>query len=471
MACMAYTHSAAQDQVVTMTTGKAAGETMTIVVNNAAGITVDWGDGQPVAYQPTGGALMEITSQVKGSTITLSAGNGLTTLIVEGQGVTQLNASKAKNLRSLYCQDNGMEKLTITGLDKLTDLDCSGNSIASMSMSASAYPAMERINIAGNGLKRFGSSTTFSLPLTSIKSIDISGNAFPNGSFSSNKNMQYLNISGNAFTSLNVNASQKLQTVLAHGNKLKSVTLPSSIGLAELRAFVADSNAIAKLDLSKSGKLEHLSVSGNGMETLTLPKRKLTTLSIGGNSLTLAGLPTANYLPEEGMFSYLPMNDIDISSAMKKDADGSPYMEVLDAWANRRKAEYSIDMSEYRKDANGRYTIDLEWVAVAEDGTETVLTEATSQGKMATADYTRYLHTYAFIKPMAKVYGRLSKETDYPGIVFKTTAFAIRNTATGIEDIKAAGGKGAIYDLQGRKVESPSHGGIYIVNGKKVVIK
>ena len=42
--------------------------------------------------------------------------------------------------------------------------------------------------------------------------------------------------------------------------------------------------------------------------------------------------------------------------------------------------------------------------------------------------------------------------------------------ATGIEGIRLNGADDAIYDLQGRKVMNPAKG-LYIVNGKKVVIK
>ena len=41
---------------------------------------------------------------------------------------------------------------------------------------------------------------------------------------------------------------------------------------------------------------------------------------------------------------------------------------------------------------------------------------------------------------------------------------------TGVESIEAPGSEyNVVYDLSGRRVEEPQKGGIYIVNGKKIV--
>ena len=42
-------------------------------------------------------------------------------------------------------------------------------------------------------------------------------------------------------------------------------------------------------------------------------------------------------------------------------------------------------------------------------------------------------------------------------------------STTGIENIKVTSGNNAIYDMQGRKVNYPQPGRLYIVNGKKFV--
>ena len=49
--------------------------------------------------------------------------------------------------------------------------------------------------------------------------------------------------------------------------------------------------------------------------------------------------------------------------------------------------------------------------------------------------------------------------------------FTYTNEETGISEVKGENGKvKGVYDLQGRKVENPSKG-IYIIDGKKVLIK
>ena len=49
--------------------------------------------------------------------------------------------------------------------------------------------------------------------------------------------------------------------------------------------------------------------------------------------------------------------------------------------------------------------------------------------------------------------------------------YIVETDFTGVEELKAEGGNvKAIYDLQGKKIEVPSKG-LYIINGKKVLIK
>jgi hypothetical protein len=53
----------------------------------------------------------------------------------------------------------------------------------------------------------------------------------------------------------------------------------------------------------------------------------------------------------------------------------------------------------------------------------------------------------------------------------ETREFLLSGEATGIDNVSVSNcGNGEVYDLQGRRVSQPTKG-LYIVNGKKVVIK
>ena len=68
--------------------------------------------------------------------------------------------------------------------------------------------------------------------------------------------------------------------------------------------------------------------------------------------------------------------------------------------------------------------------------------------------------------PAGKCYIRIAKSNSAREFL----GFAFDDEATGVNEMKAQKVDGQVYDLQGRKVTTPSKG-LYIVNGKKVVIK
>jgi hypothetical protein len=45
------------------------------------------------------------------------------------------------------------------------------------------------------------------------------------------------------------------------------------------------------------------------------------------------------------------------------------------------------------------------------------------------------------------------------------------NTATGIQNIRFAEMEGVVYNLNGQRVGKPTQKGIYLINGKKVLVK
>lgn len=57
----------------------------------------------------------------------------------------------------------------------------------------------------------------------------------------------------------------------------------------------------------------------------------------------------------------------------------------------------------------------------------------------------------------------------YEAFMYKV--FDIPLDINNIQDNGAYTGKNSIYDMTGRSIAKPSHGGVYIMNGKKIILK
>jgi hypothetical protein len=67
--------------------------------------------------------------------------------------------------------------------------------------------------------------------------------------------------------------------------------------------------------------------------------------------------------------------------------------------------------------------------------------------------------------PAGKAYIEVEGEAPVKGY------FALGDEADAINNIAVEAANGAIYNIAGQKMESIKNGGLYIVNGKKVVVK
>ncbi|MBP5356397.1 MAG: hypothetical protein J6Z10_06050, partial [Prevotella sp.] len=58
-----------------------------------------------------------------------------------------------------------------------------------------------------------------------------------------------------------------------------------------------------------------------------------------------------------------------------------------------------------------------------------------------------------------------------PEFASKQNYLVALNKATGIQNVKISKANGAIYNLTGQRVGKPTQKGIYLINGKKVLVK
>lgn len=493
--------AAAQTQVVKLTTAKAVGATMTLKVNQLInGVTVDWGDGNVVAYPRTAGQMCEITGEVKGNVVTLTGGKRLHTLVCEGNELTAVDATGATFLRSLYCQDNQIEKLDIAGCRDLTDLNVANNKLATLVVTEKNFPALENVNLANNSLENnSGSGTTFVLRNKCLQHLNVSGNKFTIAYFTANPDLDVLKCSDNEIgKKLNLSLNKNLSVLVANNNLLTGITTPKD-GLVDMKAIVVDNNSISgAVNLSASENLSIISCANNEIDEIGLPKYKLSWIDCTNNCLGFNSLPGASTRPEQ--MRYAPQKNIDISDVVKKTADGGWYVDICPSYDDRMSSEYLVDFTDWAKDGDGG-NVTFKFYKKAADGTEEEMTRvsAGSQGN----DYFANLRTrgqFSFMTPQSHVYLKMTSKT-YPDLELQTGYFAvgaenvtvgIGNIVAGSKELSIRNGRGQlflssaamqfvrIYSLSGKLVWSGNVGqsevaitlpqGVYVVNGKKVVL-
>lgn len=463
--------SAAQNQVVKMTSSKSVGETITLLTNRSKdAVTIDWGNGVIQTYNQTEAPITTIQGTLQGSVITLTGSDALTMLSCENNGITALDVSGAKGLEALYCQNNALTTLNLTGLTKLVELDVSNNQIANLVTTSSNLSALENLNIANNNMTRFANSTFISSSASrNLQRINIAGNQFANAYFTSNTEIDFLNCAKNEFKTLTVTNNKKLSTLVFNDNQVNRFNMPTE-GLPLLITFICDNNDVTTLDFSSNDSLKDISVANNKMTSLLIPNRKMQSLNISGNALSFQSFPKIANLPAQGMFAYVPQSDVDITNKLQYSNTYEGYfLPQNPSYSTRTNSTYQLNMTDFRKDATGLPRVTLTPVLVNKDGSETALELASATNKEQ--DYTYVSGVFTFLKPFEKVLIKMTHD-DYPDLVIRSTPFVIgEENITGINSTELVRAQeGIAYDLQGLPVKNPSKG-IFIQDGKKIYIK
>ena len=390
--------------------------TITIGLGAAGKVSVDWGNGELVekeaaaAYDGWDNGL-EFTGTPSG------------TVKVYGEGITYFMAFTAPLDAAAT---NGITKIDLSNAATITELDIHQNNLSSVDLSK--LTALQKLTIGVNNLETIDLSAN-----TELTSLD--ANCTADGKL----------------TTLDLSKNTKLTTLKLKFNKLKSLDLSKNLSLKniyalnnELTSIDFGENTTAKIYISlNNNKLEKLDVTaltGLSNGTLLLMNNNLTelkhgaikTLNITGNKFNLATL-------------YETAQDVTtLTAASMQD------MEIAET------IEGSIDLS--AQATIGEKASTIKWFT--EDGTE--LVEGT--------DYTVADGVFTFIKDQEKkVYATLINTEALPKLTtaIKTTLANVTK-ATGINDLKAEGGKAAIFNMAGQRVAAPVKG-LNIIDGKIVL--
>ena len=198
--------------------------------------------------------------------IDFSAVPKLEELYVSGTKIIDLDLSKLKNLRVLYCGYS----------DYLRELDVSRNTnLVELGIAGTVF---ESIDISKN---------------TKLESLSVSGSALEELDISKNTKLESLSVSGSALKELDISKNLALISLSCNYTEISSLDLRNHTELTYLSCWRA---SLSSLDLSKSTKLEYIDVDQNyNLTELILPKTN--TLQIlycsdtALTSLDLSGYP------------------------------------------------------------------------------------------------------------------------------------------------------------------------------------
>ncbi len=477
------------EDVVKLTTSKQTGETLTLQVNQTAGVAVDWGDGTPVAVTKTSEDLLTITGEVKGSAITLRSTSKLTTFICAGQNVTTLDVSGATNLLSLYCQNNNLASLSVTGCSKLLDLNCSNNALTELDATDTNNSKLQNVNVANNQL-----SSLEALKGSNLKNIDVSSNKFTSLNLTKSSEIDVLKCNDNSIKSMFAGTSP-YSVVACGGNGMTSLVISNT---SDLKQLFAENNGLSTLNINAANNLSYLAVENNQLSTIKYPTNKVVgSITCENNRLTLNTLPSRSNVNN---ITYAPQEEstIDISSLLQyKSINRQKYYYLLrcTTTAQSKVAPYALDVTSLMTDYAGVKANSYSIMKVTADSPEG---EEVSSSELYNA---RKNGLVSFKSPINEVYLQFTSD-NYPEIVQNTTPHfmvvnsedditAVENATVNTNSLEISAHDGIlsissneaksvkVYNANGQQVwtgivEGTQNiklsKGVYIVNGKKVIL-
>ena len=206
----------------------------------------------------------------------------------EREYITSLKGiKKFKNLQYLYCENNLIPTLDLSGMEKLELVDCYYNDMVSLNVSN--CPSLKWVYCYSNNISDLNISGSENLIIfqayqNKLKSIDVSGL----------KELAYFDVRLNNLRDVDFSNCPKLVVAAVGTNDLISLNLE---GLPSLYTLGCYENNIASLDVSKLANLEMLECYTNNISSLDLSANtKLTALTCQRNLLTSLNIESCKLL-------------------------------------------------------------------------------------------------------------------------------------------------------------------------------
>ena len=334
----------------------------------------------------------------------------ITEIDVSSGGVSSLKGIEHFTaLRELSCYDNQLTTLDVSKNTALTSLHCASTQLTTLDVSNNT--ALRELYCYDNQLTTLDVSKN-----TALTFLWCYSNQLTTLDVSNNTALTSLFCFSNQLTTLDVSNNTALRELYCYNNQLTTLDVSNNTALRELYCF---SNQLTTLDVSNNTALRELYCFSNQLTTLDVSNNTaLTSLYCFDNQLT----------------------DLDVS---KNTALTSLYCGI-----NQIKGE-SMDalISSLPETTRG--------VLYVYDEVSSNEGNVITKSQVAAAK--------------AKGWTSFSTTNGWQFSIYE----GIDDDAVGVTqpEIEAGNGTAAVYNLQGQKVNVPQKGGIYVVDGKKVVVK
>ncbi|MBR5656267.1 MAG: hypothetical protein IKW98_06240 [Prevotella sp.] len=420
---------------VKLSTSKAVGQTITVAMDAGITASITWNDGTKEEFY-SDATPKEFT--IKSTDFTISSDENITSLYLPNDGLTSISVVGIRaTLQKLYCPGNELTELDLNSATKLTTLDCQDNRLTSL---------------------RFGSKV--------VKSI---------------------NCAGNQLTSTNLTGINELTSLVCSSNEINEVK--NNASMAKLKVFIGQSNQLEQLDFTKSTSLKRLVASNNKLTSLTLQSAALAELMASYNQLDTLDITSARKL-EVLIVSNNELNEIlwdpSCSSTIKYAGlnDNTLFFNSLPTIYEPRQKVYTLEASitpqrpyKLTEDLNTNETYNWKQQLIYNGWDKVVQTDfafVDSDGNQLVQgdDYSYSAGKVTFNKPFNNI--KLTATSRYyPDITLTSEPFNV-NSTSGIQNLDNHDNPSTttIYSISGVRIDSQTlPKGIYIVNGKKVIIK
>jgi len=182
------------------------------------------------------------------------------------------------NLRRLYCNDNKLKTLDLSGNAELQQVYCSSNKLEQLNLSGNSQMRIVECNDNENLTTLDVSSNPY------LKILRCRNNNLSKLDLSNNPDLEILNCNDNKLPELDLSNNKKLEELSCANNLLKKLDVSNR---SSLKKVICNDNQLVRLDINNNGSMTTLYASNNQLTSLNLTGTYITYKKIENNVCTV----------------------------------------------------------------------------------------------------------------------------------------------------------------------------------------